>query len=664
MENLRKLLQILYNEENSHNISYYIPYKWNEFGYKNYIEDENRKGEIRVNPYDYFIYCIENIIDHGAFADKKADFDIKESIIYSMLPRAFTAWNHGEDEKITPGTFLKSIAMIPYLKELGVDVIYLLPIFQCSQRYKKGEIGSPYAIKNFYKIDENLHDDLLGEYSKEMLDIEFASFVEACHAYGIFVMVDFVFRTASRDNDLMVDHPDWFYWIDKKYDSEFKAPTVGNGDVLYVNDESIDMLYKSDKIDDYIGMFRQSPKEINPAKWKKIVEIHKETGKNILDLIEKDFGITTVPGFPDVINDKQPPWTDVTYLRLYFDSHKKAKEYIRDDQPPYIMQDGASLHLYHGEHKNSELWNYIKGVIPYYQSNFKIDGARIDMGHALSEELNKEIISSIKEEDQNFILWSEEFDIKKSSAAKMDGYDFISGYLFSSYKKIEGPNFNKDLIEDTLKKTCLPLIGAPEMPDTPRASLIYEEKAKLKQIILINYFLPNTIPFINNGLEIGEIQPMNLGLDNTEDGRFVLPKCDPMYGKLAFFDNYRFHWIDTSKDWLLDVLKDASIIRNKYIHIMSGNSNVYTTPECLDKIKLTTLVYFNECNKEVFFIIANRDFKRHTLIKINDVFHEKVLDGFKEVSIEYKSCSMKDEKYTVDDSIQLAPGDVVIGHIG
>ncbi len=30
---------------------------------------------------------------------------------------------------------------------------------------------------------------------------------------GMRVMLDFVPRTAARDNNLILDHPDWFYWI-------------------------------------------------------------------------------------------------------------------------------------------------------------------------------------------------------------------------------------------------------------------------------------------------------------------------------------------------------------------------------------------------------------------------------------------------------------------
>ena len=63
---------------------------------------------------------------------------------------------------------------------------------------------------------------------------------------------------------------------------------------------------------------------------------------------------------------------------------------------------------------------------------------------------------------------------------------------------------------------------------------MYKNKRVLSLLTFLNYFIPNSVPFINNGMEAMEIQPMNLGLGNTEEGRFVLNKKDPMYGKLPF----------------------------------------------------------------------------------------------------------------------------------
>ena len=181
-------------------------------------------------------------------------------------------------------------------------------------------------------------------------------------------------------------------------------------------------LYESKNLKEYLSKFTWSPDKIDKRKWEKLVQLHKKTGKNILELLENEFGITTVPGFSDVINDNQPIWSDVTYLRFYYDNHVKARKYVKESTPPYIMQDGVCLKLNRGEKENLTLRKYITGVIPYYRDNFGIDGARIDMGHALSADLNKEIIDKAKEGNNFFILWSEELYPQRAKSACDDGF--------------------------------------------------------------------------------------------------------------------------------------------------------------------------------------------------------------------------------------------------
>ena len=184
---------------------------------------------------------------------------------------------------------------------------------------------------------------------------------------------------------------------------------------------------------------------------------------------------------------------------------------MKDTMPPYIMQDGVCLKLNRGGKENAALIKYITDVIPYYRDNFGIDGARIDMGHALSAELNREINAKAKSGVRFFILWSEELIPKRAESAYEDGFHFISGNLWSVYKSFDKPGFNKILLDDTLMNAAIPMTAALETPDTPRAALVHRNADRLRQLVMINCFMPNTVPYINNGQELVEIQPMNLG---------------------------------------------------------------------------------------------------------------------------------------------------------
>lgn len=668
MENINKILDLIKSKKDKSECGYFIPEAWKPSEFGLYKRCDSRKGEIAVNPYKFIEWCIEKEIlaytgDRG-YRDSSS-VNPTEKVIYGILPRVFTAWDHYEKGRICYGTFIKSICLLPYLKSMGVDIIYLLPVFKTGEKYKKGDTGSPYAIKNIYELDKNLHDELLGEFNEKLLETEFKAFIDACHILGFRVLLDFAFRTVSRDSDLILDHPDWFYWIDLKYAERFSVPVIEKiNKPVPVNDETMAYLYESKNLKEYLSKFTWSPDKIDKRKWEKLVQLHKKTGKNILELLENEFGITTVPGFSDVINDNQPIWSDVTYLRFYYDNHVKARKYVKESTPPYIMQDGVCLKLNRGEKENLTLRKYITGVIPYYRDNFGIDGARIDMGHALSADLNKEIIDKAKEGNNFFILWSEELYPQRAKSACDDGFHFISGNLWSVYKSFNKPGFDKFLVENTLMNAEIPMTAALETPDTPRAALVHQNADRLKQLIIINCFLPNTVPYINNGQELIKIQPMNLGLDNTNEGRFVLDKDDPMYGKLAFFDNYRFHWTDGGQIPVKDLLTDAFNIRKEFSNIISKKENFILNKEVIKTNKLLCLCYYDESLKKGFFLIANKGLKTRAEVNLSQIYKEPVFKKKNRIKLIYSKWKRCNMVINPEKEIILEKGGVIIGIIG
>lgn len=196
-----KLLEIK-QKFKKYQFHYTVPGIWNQ-----------NLGEMRVDPFSYFSDQIKLI--------KENNFNDDSDIAYNLFIRYATTWEHNFStnakkfnlpEFKNEGTFLKSISLIPYLKSLGVNKIHLLPITSIGIDEKKGTLGSPFAVKNHYKIDENLSEPILG------LDIEtqYLAFIEACHHVGIKVIQEFIFRTVSIDADVALEHPEWFYWIKAK----------------------------------------------------------------------------------------------------------------------------------------------------------------------------------------------------------------------------------------------------------------------------------------------------------------------------------------------------------------------------------------------------------------------------------------------------------------
>jgi hypothetical protein len=577
-----------------------------------------------------------------------------------MLVRSFTAWPHHDASEVCSGTFLKTMALLPLLRRYGVDIVYLLPVFSCSDRYKKGTLGSPYAIKDIYSVDAALHDPLLGENTGELLETEFRAFVELCHWLGMKVVLDFAFRTTARDSVLIADHPDWFCWIRKECAAGFRAPSLGDGTTTReLNDETLRELYTSSQTPAYLAQFTWSPDHIDPDRW---AAVRAGAGGDLLGAIEDQFGITTAPGFSPVFNDQQPPWTDATYLRFYGDNAAQVSMYVADGQAPFVMQDSASLRKYPGGKPTEELWRYVEGVMPYYRRHFGIDGARIDMAHAMPAAHNASMVRRIREVDPTFLLWSEEFDCGKGAQEGRDGFDLISGYTYYDYKTVHDADFACSILDGGFLASPIPVVASVETPDTPRSGLVYPDKASLRLVLTLNSFMPNAVPFINSGQELLEVQPMNLGLDNSEDGRFVLPPGDPMAGRLAFFDPYCLHW--TSGDtWVDTVLQETLRLRQHYLSLLSDPGNFVKQEDLLHHGNLTMLCYHDSTHIDGLVVAANRSLTTDLPLRLA-LEHPAAMPVGKKVEIVYDAQGPCRRLVSSADNVLLKPCEVVVIEIG
>lgn len=115
---------------------------------------------------------------------------LRNSTIYQVFVR-----NHSKE-----GTFKAVIDDLDRIQDLGVDILYLLPIHPIGEVARKGKAGSPYAIQDFRAI----HSDL-----GTMEDFE--RLIKEAHLRGLKVMMDIVFNHTSRDSVLLKEHPEWFF---------------------------------------------------------------------------------------------------------------------------------------------------------------------------------------------------------------------------------------------------------------------------------------------------------------------------------------------------------------------------------------------------------------------------------------------------------------------
>lgn len=111
-------------------------------------------------------------------------------VIYEIYAR-----NHGKD-----GNFANVTADLPRIRDMGVDVVWFMPIHPIGQLHKKGALGCPYSIQDYRSVNP--------EYGSKK---EFEMMCQYAHALGLKVMIDVVYNHTAHDAMLLTMHPEWYH---------------------------------------------------------------------------------------------------------------------------------------------------------------------------------------------------------------------------------------------------------------------------------------------------------------------------------------------------------------------------------------------------------------------------------------------------------------------
>lgn len=174
------------------------------------------------------------------------------------------------------GTFKGVEKQVGRLADLGVDVIWLMPIYKLGDKDKIGSYSSPYAVKDYKAVNPDMGTEA-----------DLRSLIKAIHDAGMEVWFDWVGNHTSTDNVWVSSHPEY-------YGNKFIHP-YGWNDVwqLDVNnaamhDAMIDaMQYWVDNfdIDGYRCDYASGPTE---TFWSKATSRVLKNGKRIAWLAEDD----------------------------------------------------------------------------------------------------------------------------------------------------------------------------------------------------------------------------------------------------------------------------------------------------------------------------------------------------------------------------------------
>lgn len=136
---------------------------------------------------------------------------VRDAAIYEVFVR-----NHTKE-----GTFKALEADLDRIQALGIDLIWLMPIHPIGKENRKGSVGSPYSVKDYYTVSPDMGD----------LD-DFKSLVQAVHDREMHIILDFVMNHTAWDNQLMDDHPNWYT---QNENSEIIPPNSDWSDVADLN---------------------------------------------------------------------------------------------------------------------------------------------------------------------------------------------------------------------------------------------------------------------------------------------------------------------------------------------------------------------------------------------------------------------------------------------
>lgn len=146
----------------------------------------------------------------------------RNATIYQVNTRQFTA----------EGTFRAAEAHLPRLKDLGADILWIMPIHPIGQVNRKGILGSPYAVRDYFGVNPEFGT----------LD-DFRRLVAAAHDVGMHVILDWVANHTAWDNPLVTQHPEWYL---RDWKGDF-CPTP-----WWDWDDIIDLDYKDPALREYM----------------------------------------------------------------------------------------------------------------------------------------------------------------------------------------------------------------------------------------------------------------------------------------------------------------------------------------------------------------------------------------------------------------------------
>ena len=142
----------------------------------------------------------------------------KNAVVYEVNVRQFTP----------EGTFNAFADNLPRLKEMGVDILWFMPVTPIGEVERKGTLGSYYSVQDYTGINPEFG-------TKE----DFVNLVNQIHEMGMYVIIDWVANHTAWDHEWTQTNPDFYY---TNADGNFTPPHDTDwSDVIQLDYENHDL---------------------------------------------------------------------------------------------------------------------------------------------------------------------------------------------------------------------------------------------------------------------------------------------------------------------------------------------------------------------------------------------------------------------------------------
>ena len=202
---------------------------------------------------------------------------IKDGIIYEVNIRQYSE----------SGTFNDFTKDIPKLKDLGVKVLWLMPIHPISKTKRKGTLGSYYSITNYKEVNPEFGN-------KD----DFNNLIKTAHENNMYVILDWVANHTGWDHQWIENNPNYYTKNSKGEITDPINPETGEPwgweDVADLNFDNLEMQNEMIEAMEYwirkhnIDGYRADAAHGCPVSFWKEVIIRLNKIKNVFMLAESD----------------------------------------------------------------------------------------------------------------------------------------------------------------------------------------------------------------------------------------------------------------------------------------------------------------------------------------------------------------------------------------